>query len=332
MVFAYEVDNFTNRYRPLHDSQDGLDKKMNEMMSKVHENLGNQDALNARTSRGVQKKTCDKVKFAKAAHGYLSSAVIGGMETFANKEKTVSVHAPHADSIYAEAEDTGTILDLAGINSSVNVNGNYIGTDKLNHFIDQGFGMWLTYKKKGDPAKGLQAALNKSESSENQYFGLQTTGIKSYGDLSANYSGMKFWLSLTDGPQPYFKCEDDKWTQVREFRWAEYVDASWDEAINCSVFDTDNFKKSVDKHQAMLEERAKRNGREQRFKCPVSTQECEKLTKLRGKNAAQLLGPGCLDAKANPEEGKYSAQVPFSKNPVSSTTSSSPLITPEGQN
>ena len=59
-------------------------------------------------------------------------------------------------------------------------------------------------------------------------------GIYSYADLSANYQGYLFFKELTHSKNPYFVCEQDKWKKVRVFDISQYLDASWDERINCN--------------------------------------------------------------------------------------------------
>ena len=70
------------------------------------------------------------------------------------------------------------------------------------------------------------------------------TGVFSYGDLSANFNGMRFWnhmlqkrddvLGFEYNAGPYVRCEAGKW-KTTEFKidFRNYVDASMDESINC---------------------------------------------------------------------------------------------------
>ena len=77
------------------------------------------------------------------------------------------------------------------------------------------------------------------ESTETGYFGAMTTGVHSYGDLVSNYQGMQFWIDLLGKyghvDQPFVQCVDNKWKMMKEFRWERYVDAGWDESINCNT-------------------------------------------------------------------------------------------------
>ncbi|MBF0297076.1 MAG: hypothetical protein HQK51_00015, partial [Oligoflexia bacterium] len=100
-----------------------------------------------------------------------------------------------------------------------------IGSDKLTHFFAQG----LEIQDKDEDGKEI-AALKYGISTEEEKYGMKGTGIFSYGDLAANYSGKKFWDSITD----YFKCDEKtkKWTQIKDFKLKDHVTPAWDEAIN----------------------------------------------------------------------------------------------------
>jgi hypothetical protein len=95
-----------------------------------------------------------------------------------------------------------------------------------------------------------------------------------YGDMAANFNGMRFWnhiLAEHDdvlGPQynygPYAACEENKWVQIKEVNWADYVDASFDEGHNCSKFRTDEITEKVKKQIAILQSQSEFN-----LTCPI---------------------------------------------------------------
>ncbi len=124
-------------------------------------------------------------------------------------------------------------------------------------------------------------------------FGSKTTGVYSFGDLAANFAGMKFWGELVGDKvatdKPYVKCVDDKWVKVREFDWLDWLDDSWDEGVNCNEYKNLKFKRSVNKTIKELE--IKYPG--SRFRCPVKNT-CRKLVEKYGKDSAHLIHPDCL--------------------------------------
>jgi hypothetical protein len=75
-------------------------------------------------------------------------------------------------------------------------------------------------------------------------------GVFSYGDLSANFNGMRFWnhmlqkrndvLGVDYNIGPYVSCVNDKWVKEKELDFRNYVDESMNESINCSKYPSDN--------------------------------------------------------------------------------------------
>jgi len=89
--------------------------------------------------------------------------------------------------------------------------------------------------------------------SEESLFGAKSTGIASYGDLAANFAGLIFWNEFSNWgadirslkPVPskdvYMSCnvQTGKFEQLRQFDLKDYVNATWDEGMNCSVYQTE---------------------------------------------------------------------------------------------
>ena len=83
---------------------------------------------------------------------------------------------------------------------TVNVDGYYMGTDKIDHFFQQGyeyFELVVRKEEEGtDAARAIRAAVAHGVEQEHTYYGTLTTGVYSNADLAANYAGMKFYLNL----------------------------------------------------------------------------------------------------------------------------------------
>ena len=83
---------------------------------------------------------------------------------------------------------------------TVNVHGFYLGTDKIDHFFQQGSrvlrrgearaGGWRRQRH------GIAEAVARGVKQEHTYYGTLVSGIYSNADLAANYAGMKFYLNL----------------------------------------------------------------------------------------------------------------------------------------
>jgi hypothetical protein len=83
---------------------------------------------------------------------------------------------------------------------TINLHGFYMGTDKLDHFFQQGREYAELVRKKeakgADAAGAIAAAVAHGVKQEHTYFGTLASGVYSNGDLAANYAGMKFYLNL----------------------------------------------------------------------------------------------------------------------------------------
>lgn len=127
---------------------------------------------------------------------------------------------------------------------------------------------------------------------ENGSWGLGFTGVKSYGDMAANFEGYQFWAQLTSGSNPYFRCSNHKWKMRRAFHWTEYVSDSWDEGINCNEYKTKHMQATVDYRVRKLAARH----RWPASRCPVTPSSCSALALRYGDISETLLHPDCLKA------------------------------------
>ncbi|MNJ92496.1 hypothetical protein D3C87_101680 [compost metagenome] len=321
---AYEVDNFTERHHPLKDSRDVLNKEVNRRL---------EQAMKITDARARRNKTgrCRDDDLYDAVKSSVGGGVIGSLETFADSNKDVDKHVEQKSNIYSnrssEDKRSGFVMSVAGLNSSINVNGEYIGADKLGHFFDEGYDYYRQAKRKDNFQEGIKEALVYGHDLESGMLGFATTGIKSYGDLVANYSGLQFWMSLRGGAKPYFQCQAGKWVQIRDFDFADYVNAGWDEAINCSEYESPTMEEAVREKAKKYEKWSQANSKPKKFVCPVSPKACVKLKELYGPKAENLLGLPCFSAKDDgTESGHYSAQVPSSNAKSSSSTNTAPPV------
>lgn len=160
-----------------------------------------------------------------------------------------------------------------------------IGLDKIDHFFGHGYLNWIA------GASGTTANQNEilklNHDQESGPWGLKTTNVKSYADLSANHLGVSFWKNLVDGPEPHVVCKNGKFVLSRKFDLFKYLDASVDETINCSSF------ASAESLTGFLAHAKNMNST-----CPVSKSTCQALTKSRPGNLGVLtLHPLCRGLK-----------------------------------
>lgn len=111
-----------------------------------------------------------------------------------------------------------------------------IGTDKIGHFLAQGweyfeFAEDLKAEEKEDLICGFQSGnasvqdqeiIRKGEAKEHTLLGLESGGVFSYADLSANVSGLIFYLSFFKGDHPYF-VRDSAREQVSSHSPAHFI-------------------------------------------------------------------------------------------------------------
>lgn len=76
----------------------------------------------------------------------------------------------------------------------------YLGTDKIDHFFQQGhkyFELVMKYQARGiAEANATAVAVARGVHQEHEYYGTLVSGVYSNGDLAANYAGMKFYQNL----------------------------------------------------------------------------------------------------------------------------------------
>jgi Ankyrin repeats (many copies)/Ankyrin repeats (3 copies) len=164
----------------------------------------------------------------------------------------VTMYRP-VDSIY---DDPLLMLDLskpvralfrAG---TVNAGGMLFGTDKIIHFINVGriyHQRYLDGVAEGmDETQAARYAVSATAAtplvSEDGLLGLWTTGIRSNGDLAADYAGMTFYRNLTEPVRlgavrllPMLQRDGEHWrvvVQDEDTVFTRFVSPHWNEVLN----------------------------------------------------------------------------------------------------
>lgn len=142
-------------------------------------------------------------------------------------------------------------LDYATLSPTVRLYGVEFGTDKLDHFFQQGYKYYNIQKEavgKGKTSgEAEQKAVKWGQMTERTYFGLLVSGVYSNADLYANYAGMKFYLGLTEPitigekTRPaLLVLKDGKWTidvaSLRGDLLKSFVSDHLNEALNPSGY------------------------------------------------------------------------------------------------
>lgn len=164
----------------------------------------------------------------------------------------VTVYRP-VESLY---DDPLLLLDLskpvralfrAG---TVSAGGMLFGTDKIIHFINVGRLYHTRYLEAVDQGASesdamlhaVRATASNPLLSEDGMLGLVTTGIRSNGDLAANYAGLRFYRNLTEAVQlgavqwpPLLQRDGEHWrvaVQDEGTVFTRFVSAHWNEVLN----------------------------------------------------------------------------------------------------
>jgi hypothetical protein len=244
--FANETDNFTCRTRPLEDSIGAVDALVN---AKIHEAVARANARGACDGsclvRELQKTVGANVRNPLTGIGHARLA--GMVDSAPGIDRC---HLKFKESIYGARPYNqpwlvvfnGRVIFLA---DSIRLAGRVVGTDKINHFIREGLAHWRAVHEGGVAIEsvmahelgtpGWQLRLN-----ENGLKGMTLTGVLSYADLAASYSGFRFWSDLLtpDKPESFITRDatSGRFVHRRTFSFDSYVNDAWDETINRSAF------------------------------------------------------------------------------------------------
>lgn len=276
-AWGKETDNLTDRHKLLDDSTAILDQEMNRRLQELQ------------TEANKQKISCEDPRSLRILFHELNGGrfFIGSLETWAEDSAQIPKRSMESTgSVYEGALENGWIFNRLNLASTIKVNGELIGTDKLGHFIDQGFEFYTPYRRSG---YDMYPALHSSLGSEKSHSGSKSTGVISYADAMANYHGILFYHSLGEGTQSYFRCSQGQWTQIRKFTWSDYIDAGWDEGINCSHVASERGNQKYKNNIQKLESRDDKN-----YTCPVEGDACGKLNSRYPPTISQfVLSPEC---------------------------------------
>ena len=244
---------------------------------------------------------CDRTELLAALRGTLASPFTGTIGTWAEGSPSISKCLPEGVGIYRGFSTLySAAISVVGLSPTIRLGNSYIGTDKVEHFMTEGF----DYYQKQLEGGSLEDILAIGRVEEDGLYGLAASGIKSYGDLASNYSGYLFWRSMTEGSNPYFRCSGDRWQQVRQFSWADYADPTWDEAVNCSDYGSDSARRTVARNVMSLQ----RSHNAQPLGCPLDTGVCTRIHEIvpNATVRAQVVHPLCLSLSRPPTTGTAS--------------------------
>ncbi len=223
---AHETDQFRNRAVPIKDSTEVLNREVNKVITQVA----------AKWRKDDDHMAVVNAIFRKLGGRFLEDRI----EKWAIRSPEVDkVRSGRYGSIYSRHPVWAVrVTKIFGVNQTIRVNDQLIGTDKLGHFMSQGrkyYRRFLRYESEERAAR--QAAF-----AEWAVFGQMSNGNYSNADLVANYEGHRFFRSLFEddiipGKPAILGWDGSRWIVQREFDWADHVNEYWDEALNINHFD-----------------------------------------------------------------------------------------------
>ncbi|OUR94170.1 hypothetical protein A9Q84_17870 [Halobacteriovorax marinus] len=261
-IFAAEVDTFTARFEYFEDISSVVNRKANESIKAA---VAKTQSLSECTSEKSEKVLYKELRkfFANHTKGKFLIDLLHSDEVF----KRIT---PSLDSIYSEWEplDGQSLGGIFGFRRKLPLSplvkffDRFIGIDKFEHMFGMGRRYFLNYYFKGH---SLEKVLKRGIFGEKFILGgsMMGTGVFSFGDLSANFNGMRFWnhmlqrrddvLGSEYNVGPYILCENNKFVvnTINPVDFNNYVDPSMDESINCPKFAT---KRAVRKYKRALKE------------------------------------------------------------------------------
>ena len=140
--------------------------------------------------------------------------------------------------------------------STIKVHGHYFGTDKIGHFFAMGYHYYTAYQAARLMGQTHELAMQKAADvcgwvTESSFLGITSTGIYSNADMATNYTGLKFYLNLTQPVKlqghmvPAMVVRKGEYWKLREHfsvespLFAQYVSVHWDEVLNpCHLDET----------------------------------------------------------------------------------------------
>ncbi len=163
----------------------------------------------------------DRVLIRWVGHNVVSSRLVRWVKTLPVIENRIRFRPGPFHSIYST-----TLSPLPASfwfdSPTVNLFGYYFGTDKLDHFFQQGHQyaeLVMRNQALGTDANTAVAlAVAHGVKQEHTYYGVLVSGVYSNGDLAANFAGMKFYLNLRNSVRigervlpPLFERSEKGW-------------------------------------------------------------------------------------------------------------------------
>ncbi|MES2528919.1 MAG: hypothetical protein V4598_17670 [Bdellovibrionota bacterium] len=230
-AFALETDNYLSWQTELKDSSHHINKYFSEKIQIALNEIQEQDSKSCeQLTEEIGKTFASKLVHDNPVENWLFS-VLNGEEIFPANLDYVQ------ESIYREP--FRFYIPWFGLAPNIQINGFYLGTDKLSHFASTGMDYFKIFNRTGSLEKALQWGIL----DEKTVHGYLSSGVLSFADLESNYQGLKFYQKFCQGDSYLQKDESGKWFLARSPDIREFVNGHWDETYELSHLLPENWKK-----------------------------------------------------------------------------------------
>jgi len=222
---AYETDQYSLRQEPLEDAVEQLNAQVNEALVEIAADWDEEP---------------DPRRFARDVYQRLGGRHwVDRLERWAIRRPEVAKLDQGRHGIYGGLPFWATRVNFFfGTGPTISVAGVRIGTDKIGHFLSQG---WKYHRRHLD-GRTLEQTVRLGTRNEASIFGSPATGAFSNADLVANYEGLLFYRSLFEDAVVGDNPAIVEWTPggariARPFDFRDHINDFWDEALNPNRFD-----------------------------------------------------------------------------------------------
>jgi len=235
---AMETDQFLTWDVELQDSSDLINNHINNELSPKF--------LHKVNRRTIKPKT--RQEFVEDYYEHLHTALIfSNLKEYINNSPEVDIFPPrevsrgdYKKASIIKSERPFPWCFMPSLSRTINVNGVYLGVDKISHFFglgNAGFSRYNDYRKQGftdqeAKDKTIRIAIHR----ENMLYGLLGDGIFSPADIEADYQGMQMAIDLSSDETPYFELQNGIWTQLKPIDLSRYITPDFDESYNHNHF------------------------------------------------------------------------------------------------
>jgi hypothetical protein len=241
-VPALETDQYFAWCHPIADAGDAINAKLNLELQLAL------DEINARE----HSATCEQVAarfrerlyfliFQEVEIWVLKSQIVPRFPATAEEElqyRKQNLYHRHGPL------DIGTWIPSV---PTIEINHIRFGTDKLSHFVSEGWRYYRRYlralKRDLSPAEAELRVIRIGIFWERTLLGGMSSGVFSLGDLEANYQGMLFYYGLCHGDDPVLGRRAGTWQVLRPLDLGRYITPEWDESYEVPVYAKSRWRK-----------------------------------------------------------------------------------------